>query len=66
VADNADPYHVFGGLRTTAVDGRLAVPAGLPTVAGKSFMEEMDFGCFPDPADANYVYAESQGGESAA
>jgi len=45
------------------VDGRLAVPGGITNGRWENLYGGDGFWVFPDPADANYVYAESQGGE---
>ena len=63
-ADNADPYHVFGGLQDNSVwIGDSQYPGGIGNGRWESLFGGDGFWAFPDPSDANYVYAESQGGE---
>src|SRR6266481_4808430 len=62
-ADNADPYHVFGGLQDNSVwMGDSQYPGGITNGRWENLFGGDGFWVFPDPADANYVYAESQGG----
>src|SRR6266571_2808458 len=62
--DNADPYHVFGGLQDNSVwMGDSQYPGGITNGRWENIFGGDGFWVFPDPADANYVYAESQGGE---
>ena len=63
--DDADPYHVFGGLAgQQRVDRRFRVSRrNHQSAAGKILYGGDGFWAFPDPADPNYVYAESQGGD---
>lgn len=62
--DNDDPYHVYGGLQDNSV---WMADSSYPGGIGNSRWENMYFGdgfwVFEDPADRNYLYAESQGGE---
>jgi photosystem II stability/assembly factor-like uncharacterized protein len=61
--DNADPYHVFGGLQDNSVwMGDSQYPGGITNGRWENLGGGDGFWAFPDPADANYVYAESQGG----
>ena len=63
-ADNADPYHVFGGLQDNSVwMGDSQYPGGITNGRWENLFGGDGFWVFPDPSDANYVYAESQGGE---
>src|SRR5467141_3386003 len=63
-ADNADPYHVFGGLQDNSVwMGDSQYPGGITNGRWENIYGGDGFWVFPDPADANYVYAEAQGGE---
>jgi photosystem II stability/assembly factor-like uncharacterized protein len=63
-ADNADPYHVFGGLQDNSVwIGDSQYPGGITNGRWENLLGGDGFWVFPDPADASYVYAESQGGE---
>jgi len=58
-----DPYHVFGGLQDNSVwMATRSIRAGSPTADGRIFMERWILG-ISGSVDANYVYAESQGGE---
>src|SRR5260221_495760 len=63
-ADNADPYHVFGGLQDNSVwMGDSQYPGGITNGSWENLFGGDGFWVFPDPADEkNYVYAESQGG----
>src|SRR6184192_428780 len=61
--DSADPYHVFGGLQDNSVwIGDSQYPGGITNGRWENIFGGDGFWVFPDPADANYVYAESQGG----
>ena len=61
--DNADPYHVFGGLQDNSVwMGDSQYPGGITNGRWENIFGGDGFWVFPDPSDANYVYAESQGG----
>jgi photosystem II stability/assembly factor-like uncharacterized protein len=61
--DDADPYHVFGGLQDNSVwIGDSQYPGGITNSRWESLFGGDGFWAFPDPADADYVYAESQGG----
>ena len=61
--DNADPYHVFGGLQDNSVwMGDSQYPGGITNGRWENLGGGDGFWAFPDPADASYVYAESQGG----
>ena len=61
--DSADPYHVFGGLQDNSVwMGDSQYPGGITNGRWENLGGGDGFWAFPDPADANYVYAESQGG----
>ena len=63
-ADNADPYHVFGGLQDNSVwIGDSQYPGGIGNGRWESLFGGDGFWAFPDPSDPDYVYAESQGGE---
>jgi photosystem II stability/assembly factor-like uncharacterized protein len=64
--DADDPYHVFGGLQDNSVwVGDSAYPGGISNSRWENILGGDGFWSFPDPADANYAYAESQGGEIA-
>src|SRR5271168_1877884 len=61
--DNADPYHVFGGLQDNSVwMGDSQYPGGITNGRWENLGGGDGFWAFPDPADANYAYVESQGG----
>ncbi|HXY24326.1 MAG TPA: hypothetical protein VEI73_06725 [Candidatus Acidoferrum sp.] len=61
--DDADPYHVYGGLQDNSVwMGDSQYPGGITNGRWENLFGGDGFWVFPDPADANYVYAESQGG----
>jgi photosystem II stability/assembly factor-like uncharacterized protein len=61
--DQADPYHVFGGLQDNSVwIGDSQYPGGITNGRWENLFGGDGFWVFPDPADPNYVYAESQGG----
>jgi photosystem II stability/assembly factor-like uncharacterized protein len=61
--DDADPYHVFGGLQDNSVwMGDSQYPGGITNGRWENIFGGDGFWVFPDPADPNYVYAESQGG----
>jgi photosystem II stability/assembly factor-like uncharacterized protein len=63
-ADNADPYHVFGGLQdNSSWIGDSQYPGGITNGRWENLFGGDGFWVFPDPSDANYVYAEAQGGE---
>ncbi|HUJ32885.1 MAG TPA: hypothetical protein VLY23_16500 [Candidatus Acidoferrum sp.] len=64
--DMDDPYHVFGGLQDNSVwMGDSAYPGGITNSRWINLLGGDGFWAFPDPADSNYVYVESQGGEIA-
>jgi photosystem II stability/assembly factor-like uncharacterized protein len=61
--DDADPYHVFGGLQDNSVwMGDSQYPGGITNGRWENLFGGDGFWAFQDPADPNYVYAESQGG----
>jgi photosystem II stability/assembly factor-like uncharacterized protein len=62
--DNADPYHVFGGLQdNSSWIGDSQYPGGITNGRWESLFIGDGFWAFSDPSDPNYVYAEAQGGE---
>ncbi len=64
--DDADPYHVYGGLQDNSVwMGDSSYPGGVTNSRWENLYGGDGFWVFPDPADNAYVYAESQGGEVA-
>jgi len=61
--DNADPYHVYGGLQDNGSwIGDTSHPGGITNAQWQSVYGGDGFWEFEDPADDNYVYAEAQGG----
>ena len=64
--DMADPYHVYGGLQDNSVwIGDSAYPGGISNSRWENLCGGDGFWAFPDPADRDYAYVESQGGEIA-
>ncbi|HKD54187.1 MAG TPA: hypothetical protein VKB72_08185 [Steroidobacteraceae bacterium] len=61
--DNADPYHVYGGLQdNSSWIGESAYPGGITSSRWENMYGGDGFWMHADPADPNYVYAEAQGG----
>src|SRR5215467_3066085 len=61
--DNADPYHVFGGLQdNSAWMGDSQYPGGISNSRWENLFGGDGFWMFADPSDDNYIYAEAQGG----
>src|SRR5205085_1606522 len=61
--DNADPYHVYGGLQdNSSWIGDSAYPGGITNDRWENIYGGDGFWVFADPSDPDYVYAESQGG----
>jgi photosystem II stability/assembly factor-like uncharacterized protein len=61
--DEADPYHVYGGLQdNSAWVGDSAYPGGITSSRWENMIGGDGFFMYPDPTDPNYVYGESQGG----
>ncbi|HSE43619.1 MAG TPA: sialidase, partial [Acidobacteriota bacterium] len=64
--DDQDPYQVYGGLQdNTNWIGDSEYPGGVTVSQWQSVLGGDGFHIFSDPADPNYVYAETQGGEIA-
>jgi photosystem II stability/assembly factor-like uncharacterized protein len=62
--DNANPYRVYGGLQdNSSWVGDSSYPGGISNSRWENVFGGDGFWAFEDPADPNYVYAESQGGE---
>ncbi len=62
--DDADPYHVFGGLQDNSVwMGDSAYPGGVSNSRWENMYGGDGFFAFADPTDPAYLYAEAQGGE---
>src|SRR5664280_2509822 len=61
--DNADPYHVYGGLQDiSAWMGDSSYPGGVSNSRWENMYNGDGFWLGEDPADPAYIYAESQGG----
>jgi photosystem II stability/assembly factor-like uncharacterized protein len=61
--DNADPYHVYGGLQDNSDwVGDSAYPGGITSSRWENLYNGDGFWTFADPTDPDYVYAEAQGG----
>jgi photosystem II stability/assembly factor-like uncharacterized protein len=64
--DNANPYHVYGGLQdNSSWVGDSSYPGGISNARWENVYGGDGFWAFEDPADPDYIYAESQGGEIA-
>jgi len=62
--DNADPYHVYGGLQdNSSWVGDSSYPGGVTNSRWENMYGGDGFWMWEDPADPNYIYAEAQGGE---
>ena len=62
--DNANPYHVYGGLQDNSTwVGDSSYPGGVTNSRWENVYGGDGFWAFEDPADPNYIYAEYQGGE---
>ena len=62
--DNADPYHVYGGLQdNSSWVGDSSYPNGVTNARWENMFGGDGFWMFADPADPDYIYAEAQGGE---
>ncbi len=61
--DDTDPFHVYGGLQDNACwVGDSAYPGGIGNSEWENMCGGDGFWMFSDPADPNYLYAETQGG----
>lgn len=61
--DQADPYHVYGGLQDNSTwVGDSAYPGGITNSRWENLYGGDGFWAFADPSDPDYVYAEAQGG----
>ena len=61
--DNADPYHVYGGLQdNSSWVGDSSYPGGVSNSRWENMFGGDGFWMFEDPADSAYIYAEYQGG----
>ena len=62
--DNADPYHVYGGLQdNSSWIGDSSYPGGVTNARWENMFGGDGFWMWQDPSNADYVYAEAQGGE---
>ncbi|HTW30944.1 MAG TPA: hypothetical protein VMD76_04655, partial [Candidatus Sulfotelmatobacter sp.] len=62
--DNADPYHVYGGLQdNSSWVGDSSYPSGVTNSRWENMYGGDGFWMFADPSDPDYIYAESQGGD---
>ncbi|HEY3602454.1 MAG TPA: hypothetical protein VGK72_10900 [Chthoniobacterales bacterium] len=61
--DDADPFHVYGGLQDNSCwMGDSEYPGGITNSRWENLYNGDGFYTFTDPADPDYVYAEYQGG----
>ena len=61
--DDEDPYHVYGGLQdNSSWIGDSAYPGGITNSRWENMYGGDGFWMFSDPADADYLYTEYQGG----
>jgi photosystem II stability/assembly factor-like uncharacterized protein len=61
--DDKDPYQVYGGLQdNSSWVGDSAYPGGITNGRWEPIPAGDGFWMFPDPADANFLYSEYQGG----
>jgi photosystem II stability/assembly factor-like uncharacterized protein len=62
--DNAEPYHVYGGLQdNSSWVGDSSYPGGITNSRWENMFGGDGFWTWEDPSDPNYIYAEAQGGE---
>ena len=62
--DDSDPYHVYGGLQdNSSWVGDSSYPGGISNSRWENMFGGDGFWMWQDPSDANYIYAEAQGGE---
>jgi photosystem II stability/assembly factor-like uncharacterized protein len=63
-ADNADPYHVYGGLQdNSSWVSDSSYPGGVSNARWENMFGGDGFWMFEDTSDPDYIYAEAQGGE---
>jgi photosystem II stability/assembly factor-like uncharacterized protein len=61
--DNANPYHVYGGLQdNSSWVGDSSYPGGVTNSRWENIYNGDGFWAFEDPSDPDYIYAEYQGG----
>ncbi len=62
--DQADPYHVYGGLQdNSSWVGDSSYPGGITNSRWENMYGGDGFWMWEDPSDPAYIYAEAQGGE---
>jgi photosystem II stability/assembly factor-like uncharacterized protein len=62
--DNADPYHIYGGLQdNSSWVADSSYPGGVSNSRWENMFGGDGFWTWEDPADPAYIYAEAQGGE---
>ena len=62
--DNAEPFHVYGGLQdNSSWVGDSSYPGGITNSRWENMFGGDGFWMFEDTADPSYIYAEAQGGE---
>jgi len=62
--DTADPYRVYGGLQdNSSWVGDSSYPGGVTNARWENMFGGDGFWMWQDPSDADYIYAEAQGGE---
>ena len=62
--DDADPYHVYGGLQdNSSWVGDSSYPGGVTNSRWENMYGGDGFWMWEDPSDPAYLYAEAQGGE---
>lgn len=62
--DNANPYHVYGGLQdNSSWVGDSSYPGGITNSRWENMYGGDGFWMWEDPSDSAYIYAEAQGGE---
>src|SRR5258706_2848045 len=62
--DQSNPYHVYGGLQdNSSWVGDSSYPGGVSNSRWENMYGGDGFWMWEDPSDANYIYAEAQGGE---
>jgi photosystem II stability/assembly factor-like uncharacterized protein len=61
--DDANPYHVYGGLQdNSSWIGDSSYPGGVTNSRWENIYNGDGFWVFDDPSDPDYIYAEAQGG----
>ncbi len=62
--DDANPYHVYGGLQdNSSWVGDSSYPGGVSNARWENLFGGDGFWVFTDPSDPDWVYAEAQGGD---